>query len=279
MTRSTIGDSPRRREDARFITGGGAYLDDLPFRAAGPCRRPALAACACLDPRHRRRRRPARAGRAGRPDGGRCGARWAGAAAPLCRSQRADRRAVRLRAPAADRRRQGALCRRSRWRSSSPRPMPRRSMRPSWSRSTTSRCPPSRRARPPGRPARRSSPTRCRAMSASTGTPAMPPAPTPPSPRPRMSSTSSSTIIASSSTRWSRAVPSDSSTRRAAATRCTSPARTSTSTAITSRARWASPPRMCASSRPMSAAASAPRTSPTPSTPCSCGPPSAPAGR
>ena len=31
MTRSTIGDSPKRREDARFITGGGAYLDDLRF--------------------------------------------------------------------------------------------------------------------------------------------------------------------------------------------------------------------------------------------------------
>src|ERR1700730_13977936 len=31
MTKSTIGDSPRRREDARFITGGGAYLDDLRF--------------------------------------------------------------------------------------------------------------------------------------------------------------------------------------------------------------------------------------------------------
>src|SRR5687768_15070624 len=29
MTTSTIGDSPRRREDARFVTGGGAYLDDL----------------------------------------------------------------------------------------------------------------------------------------------------------------------------------------------------------------------------------------------------------
>ena len=27
---SKIGDSPRRREDARFVTGGGAYLDDLP---------------------------------------------------------------------------------------------------------------------------------------------------------------------------------------------------------------------------------------------------------
>ncbi|MBI3198876.1 MAG: xanthine dehydrogenase family protein molybdopterin-binding subunit [Rhodospirillales bacterium] len=31
MTKSTIGDSPRRREDARFVTGQGAYLDDLRF--------------------------------------------------------------------------------------------------------------------------------------------------------------------------------------------------------------------------------------------------------
>src|SRR5688572_8029819 len=31
MTRSTIGDAPKRREDARFTTGHGAYLDDLPF--------------------------------------------------------------------------------------------------------------------------------------------------------------------------------------------------------------------------------------------------------
>ncbi len=31
MTKSTIGESPRRREDARFVTGGGAYLDDLSF--------------------------------------------------------------------------------------------------------------------------------------------------------------------------------------------------------------------------------------------------------
>jgi len=31
MTRSIIGDTPRRREDARFTTGHGAYLDDLPF--------------------------------------------------------------------------------------------------------------------------------------------------------------------------------------------------------------------------------------------------------
>ncbi len=28
---SVMGDSPRRREDARFVTGGGAYLDDLRF--------------------------------------------------------------------------------------------------------------------------------------------------------------------------------------------------------------------------------------------------------
>jgi carbon-monoxide dehydrogenase large subunit len=31
MTTSTIGDSPRRHEDARFVTGQGAYLDDLRF--------------------------------------------------------------------------------------------------------------------------------------------------------------------------------------------------------------------------------------------------------
>src|ERR1700688_2222809 len=31
--RSVIGDAPRRREDARFVTGGGAYLDDLAFDA------------------------------------------------------------------------------------------------------------------------------------------------------------------------------------------------------------------------------------------------------
>jgi carbon-monoxide dehydrogenase large subunit len=29
--RAVIGDSPRRREDARFVTGRGAYLDDMPF--------------------------------------------------------------------------------------------------------------------------------------------------------------------------------------------------------------------------------------------------------
>jgi len=31
MTNARIGDSPRRREDARFVTGHGAYLDDLRF--------------------------------------------------------------------------------------------------------------------------------------------------------------------------------------------------------------------------------------------------------
>ena len=29
--RAVIGDTPRRREDARFVTGHGAYLDDLRF--------------------------------------------------------------------------------------------------------------------------------------------------------------------------------------------------------------------------------------------------------
>ena len=63
------------------------------------------------------------------------------------------------------------------------------------------------------------------------------------------------------------------------AIRPTSPARTSTSTATMSPARWAQNPRTCASSPPMSAAASAPRISPTPNMPWSCGQPDASAGR
>jgi aerobic carbon-monoxide dehydrogenase large subunit len=31
MTRSGIGAAPRRREDQRFLTGQGRYLDDLSF--------------------------------------------------------------------------------------------------------------------------------------------------------------------------------------------------------------------------------------------------------
>ena len=31
MTRSVIGDRPKRREDVRFLTGRGSYLDDLAF--------------------------------------------------------------------------------------------------------------------------------------------------------------------------------------------------------------------------------------------------------
>jgi carbon-monoxide dehydrogenase large subunit len=34
MTRSAIGDAPKRREDLRFLTGRGAYLDDLAFADA-----------------------------------------------------------------------------------------------------------------------------------------------------------------------------------------------------------------------------------------------------
>ena len=33
MIRSVIGDAPKRREDVRFVTGRGAYLDDLAFEA------------------------------------------------------------------------------------------------------------------------------------------------------------------------------------------------------------------------------------------------------
>src|SRR5690242_14215446 len=31
MDRDVIGDAPKRREDSRFLTGQGAYLDDLRF--------------------------------------------------------------------------------------------------------------------------------------------------------------------------------------------------------------------------------------------------------
>src|SRR5690348_8416282 len=31
LARSTIGDAPKRREDLRFVTGCGRYLDDLGF--------------------------------------------------------------------------------------------------------------------------------------------------------------------------------------------------------------------------------------------------------
>ena len=31
MIRSVIGDRPKRREDLRFLTGRGSYLDDLAF--------------------------------------------------------------------------------------------------------------------------------------------------------------------------------------------------------------------------------------------------------
>ena len=67
--RSVIGDAPRRREDARFVTGRGAYLDDLRFDGlahAVVLRSPHAHAWIH---RHRCDGRAARAGRAGRPDG------------------------------------------------------------------------------------------------------------------------------------------------------------------------------------------------------------------
>ena len=45
MSKSVIGDSPRRREDARFITGRGAYIDDLKFEDL-----PAPSSCARRTP-------------------------------------------------------------------------------------------------------------------------------------------------------------------------------------------------------------------------------------
>ena len=49
--RSVIGDAPRRREDARFVTGHGAYLDDLRFDGLVHARAAALAPRPCADQR------------------------------------------------------------------------------------------------------------------------------------------------------------------------------------------------------------------------------------
>ena len=87
----------------------------------------------------------------------------------------------------------------------------------------------------------------------------------PPSPRRRMSSRCGSTTTASSPTRWSRAASSAPMTRRPAATRPMSRRRASTRRAITPPARSACRRRRCGLSRPMSAAASAPRISSIPS--------------
>ena len=92
-----IGSSPRRREDARFVTGRGGYLDDCRFEPVD---------------RHRGGRALSR--RVGGADGERCCGRRPQAAPPLRRGERPDLRALRLCAPAAARRRRVPLPRRAR---------------------------------------------------------------------------------------------------------------------------------------------------------------------
>src|SRR5947199_8962944 len=95
--RSVIGDAPKRREDLRFITGRGGYLDDLAFEGLTHAV-VLLAARACTDRAHRYRSGAsgARCAR-GIDSRGRAGRRTAAIAA-LRGSQCDYRRAVRVRA-------------------------------------------------------------------------------------------------------------------------------------------------------------------------------------
>ena len=111
--RAVIGDTPRRREDARFTTGQGGYLDDLRFDGvvhAVVLRSPhAHARIERIDAggRSRDARRARGADRRG------CARRRSAADAADAGSQCADRRALRLRAAAVAGDRQGAPCRRA----------------------------------------------------------------------------------------------------------------------------------------------------------------------
>ena len=152
MTRSGIGDAPKRREDLRFLTGAGPLSRRSRVRRPGACGRAALAARACPD-------RAASIPAAARALPGvlavltadeRQGRR-AAAAAAVGRRQYRNRRAVRLRAAAAARRRQGPLCRRAGGADRRRDPGAGARRRRARSRSITRRC---RRLRPQ-RPARR----------------------------------------------------------------------------------------------------------------------------
>ena len=59
MAKFGIGDSVRRVEDPRLLTGGGRYTDDTKLRPAGVARLcAALAARPCRHQEHRHRARP-----------------------------------------------------------------------------------------------------------------------------------------------------------------------------------------------------------------------------
>ncbi len=95
IDRANIGDAPRRREDARFVTGHGAYLDDLRFEGVAHAvflRSPHAharinaidTAAALAMPRcHRRPHREARPPRMGSAH---CGLRWRPMSRPTNRS-------------------------------------------------------------------------------------------------------------------------------------------------------------------------------------------------
>ena len=152
MTKSVIGDSPKRREDQRFVTGQGAYLDDLRFERLAH-------AVVLRSPHAHARIRSIDVSAAKKAPGVLAVLTAADAAADGLKPLRPYAEAnVQTGEPfifddaAAAGRRQGALRRRDRWRWSWPRRWPRRSTPPSWSRSTTSPCPPSRWPMPPRAP-------------------------------------------------------------------------------------------------------------------------------
>ena len=212
--RSIIGDAPRRREDARFITGHGAYLDDLRFDG--------MAHAVVLRSPHahaRIERIDATAARAmpgvlavltaadARADGlqpmrptveanVQTGEPFAFAPQPLLATDKVRHVGEPVAVVVAETRAQ-ALDAAER-------------IAIDWSPAAGGR--PPRRAR--WRPARRRSPTRCRAMSAWTGTGAMRLPSMPRSPARRMWCRCASTTTASSPIRWSRAARSAATTRQ-----------------------------------------------------------------
>ena len=230
-SRSIIGDTPRRREDARFITGQGALSRRPALRRSGARRGAALAARARADRAASMQRRRERCpgvlavltGADANADGlqpmrptveanVQTGETFAFAPQPLLAPDKvrhvgepvalivAETRALALDA--------------------AERVVVEYQPLPAVTTAADARA-----------PERRSFPPRCRAMSAWTGAGAMRTRSTQRSPPRHTWSRCASTTIASSPIRWSRAARSAASMRRPVATRCSSPARTSTATA------------------------------------------------
>jgi CO/xanthine dehydrogenase Mo-binding subunit len=97
MVRSGIGDAPKRREDLRFLTGQGRYLDDLAFDRlthAVVLRSPNAHAYIQSIDTGAAKTMP---GGSGAADGGRCSCRRAEATPAGCRGGYANWRALYLR--------------------------------------------------------------------------------------------------------------------------------------------------------------------------------------